>query len=150
MGLFDNFDNIYDADQSPSQIANMKVGCLPYEYYDPLTGKLDGYYWHYGDSIELHFLIDGEITTDDGQYVDLETFLEGKFLRIQFYNFRYESIKDLETVLDASTDVKLIIDEETSKKLLRGTYYLTATVFKDNEAVYVPIIENKDCKITVK
>ena len=146
MGLFDKFDNIYNTNISASQVSNLKVGSIPYEDYD-VDGNLIGYYWHYGDTVELHFLIDGEVTLEN-EYVTAEDFLSGKNAKIVIYNFRYEPL--FETVVDASTDIKMIVDEETSNKLLRGVYYIILTVFKDNEAIYIPIVENGDCKITVK
>ena len=146
MGLFDKFDNIYNTNISASQVCNMKVGSIPYEDYD-VDGNLIGYYWHYGDTVELNFIIDGEITLDNG-YITAADFLKEKNAKIAIYSFRYETI--FETVVDASTRIKLIIDEETSNKLLRGIYYITLTIFKDNESIYIPIVENGDCRITVK
>ena len=157
MGLFDKFDSIYNTDVSSAQVRNMKTGRLPYEVYDK-EGNLSGYYWYYGDTIELHFIIDGEVTADSATangvsvetvYTTAEEYLSDKNAKICIYSsLRYEPV--LETVLSASTDIKLIIDEETSKKLLRGTYYITLTIFKDNESILVPIIENKQCTITIK
>lgn len=158
MSLFDKFDNIYNTNISSSQVKNMKTGRLPYEVYDE-QGNLSGYYWYYGDTIELHFLIeDGEITADDAVvngkskeevYAELVDYLSDKNAKICIYSsLRYDPV--LETVLSASTDIKLIIDEETSKKLLRGTYYITLTIFKDNESLLVPIIENGQCALTIR
>lgn len=156
MSLFDKFDNIYDTNISSSQVCNMKTGRLPYEVYDTY-GNLSGYYWYYGDTVELNFIIDGEVTADtvDGEvesserYISVEDYLRGKNAKICIYNqVRYQKV--LETVLNASPNIKLIIDEETSKKLLRGTYYITLTIFKDNESIEIPIIENKQCTITIK
>ena len=161
MSVFDKFDNIYNTDISSSQVCNMKTGRLPYEVYDEV-GNLTGYYWHYGDTVELNFIIDdGEVTADEAivngeeqkeKYLELVDYLSDKNARICIYSdLRYRPV--LETVLSASTNIKLIIDEETSKKLLRGTYYLTLTIFKDNESIFVPIevIDGKShCMITIK
>lgn len=154
MGLFDKFDNIYDTNISASQVCNMKVGSMPYEEYDEY-GRVVGYFWHYGDTIELDFEISGEVI-DGEEYITAEEYLQDKNVRVSIYNFRYDSILEREipvvigeTTLDGSVTVKLIIDEETSKKILRGTYYITVTIFKDNEAMYLPIIKGKNCKLTV-
>ena len=170
MGLFDKFDNIYDTNISASQVSNMKVGTIPYEQYNA-EGKLIGYYWHYGDTIDLHFIIDGEVNLDvrryneddnstvtvEKKYISAEDYLKDKNARITFHNFRYDPILQKEipiatnyTTLNSSVDIRLLIDDETSKKLLRGTYYLTLTIFKENENMYQEIIKDKDCLITIK
>ena len=154
MGLFDKFDNIYNTNISASQVCNMKVGNIPYELYGE-NGRLRGYFWHYGDTVELHFLIDGGVDTDEGTYVTAEDFLVGKSAEIIVYNFRREPV--LKTVLDASTDIKLIIDYETSRKLLKGTYTLVLNIFKyneglgvQNESIYIPIVSGGDCILEIK
>ena len=166
MGLFSKFDNIYNTNLSASQIENMKVGRLPYEDYDK-EGNLVGYFWHYGDTIELDIEITGNIvaesddSSDEDSYITIPEYLRGKNVRVVIYNFRYEPLLEKEaeqiiipdgtesTTKDAKSLVRIIIDEETSKKLLRGTYYLVATVVKENESIYIPIIEGKNCKITI-
>lgn len=159
MSLLDKFDNIYNTNISSSQVCNMKTGKMPYETYNS-KGILTGCYWYYGDTIELNFIIDGEVTAEevvtDGEelhdkYAEIDDYLLGKNARICIYNsLRYEKV--LETVLSASREIKLIIDEETSKKLLRGSYYLTLTIFKDNESLNVPIelTENGQYTILIK
>ena len=152
MSLLDKFDNIYNTDISSSQVCNMKTGKMPYETYDS-KGILTGCYWYYGDTVELNFIISGEVTAEEvvvnneevlyDKYAEIEEYLSDKNARICIYNsLRYEKV--LETVLSASREIKLIIDEETSKKLLRGSYYLTLTIFKDNESLNVPIELTED------
>ena len=69
MGLFTKFDNIYDTNISASQVCNMKVGSLPYEDYDS-DGNLVGYYWHYGDTVELDIEITGEVVAENEEERD--------------------------------------------------------------------------------
>ena len=43
-------------------------GSKPYEEYDA-KGELEGYYWRYGDTLNLEFCIDGEIRVEDNALV---------------------------------------------------------------------------------
>ena len=67
----------------------------PYELYNA-KGELEGYYWHYGDHIELEFNLAGELTLDDdtptGSFIDIRDFLANKNLIIKLYDFRFNII----------------------------------------------------------
>lgn len=67
----------------------------PYALYDA-KGELEGYYWYYGDHIELEFELFGELTQDDdtgtGTYVDITDFIKDKIFTFTIYNFRHEVI----------------------------------------------------------
>ena len=64
-GMFDNYDNIYS---NACQPCPPKPECKldpckpdkPYAQYD-VKGNLIGYWWNYGDTINLEFNIDGEV-----------------------------------------------------------------------------------------
>ena len=62
--MFVNYDNINKLYQ-PNNMSNMtKAKCitkLPYEEYNT-KGELIGYYWYYGDTVNLEFDIYGELT----------------------------------------------------------------------------------------
>jgi hypothetical protein len=40
----------------------------PYEEYDA-RGELEGYFWRYGDTLNLEFFIDGEVTVEDDSII---------------------------------------------------------------------------------
>lgn len=155
MGVYNNCGNIYDTDLTRDDICNVPhyKGMEPYGDYNAL-GELTGYFWYYGETINLNFSIEGEITTDevDGEgnpiYVPIPEYLEGKQAQIKIYNFRYEEI--FTKTLPAKENVVLNIDEETSKKFIKGTYYLTLYINSDESLVYIPLIKDKDCVITVR
>lgn len=60
----------------------------PYEEYDA-ENKLVGYYWNYGDTINLEFDVSGEVTIIDGEeYISALDFLIGKYVVMTIYDFR--------------------------------------------------------------
>ena len=178
----------------------------PYEEYNE-KNELVGYYWYYGDIINLQFNITGEITVDNDDiiytvtgeapaidtigeinqkafniidliswtctaindnkytwtqdeqftynpasnkpvYFTAADFLSGKNIKIDIYNFRYENI--FTANMPASNNVTLTIGEELSKQMVKGIYYLTMTAYSDDLQVYIPILRDKDCILTVK
>lgn len=128
-------------------------GKQPYGNYDTF-GRLIGYFWYYGETVSLKFTIEGEITTDKVDelgnpiYVLPEDFLQDKQAQIKLYNFRYEEVYSWER--QASTSIDIEIDKETSKKIIRGDYYLTLQIVDELALVYLPLIKDKECIITVR
>lgn len=91
MGMFDSYNNIpknYTPDNLKYELYRQTKACKlmqldktkPYELYNA-KGELEGYYFNYGETINLDFQIDGEITlesdciilTKDGQEPNLST-----------------------------------------------------------------------------
>lgn len=75
MGMFLNYHNIADNYTPNNLICSFPVGksytkldpvqaSKPYEEYNT-KGELVGYFWHYGETLNLEFNIDGEITVED-------------------------------------------------------------------------------------
>ena len=60
----------------PNQIINSKLNPVevskPYEEYDA-KGNLTGYFWRYGDTLNLEFNIDGEVTVESNAIVFTRT-----------------------------------------------------------------------------
>ena len=44
---------------------------LPYEIKTP-DGRVTGYFWHYGNSVELVFTLKGTITFEEGSYIEIK------------------------------------------------------------------------------
>ena len=74
MGMFLNYQNLADnyipnnlINTYPHNISNSKLNPVdaskPYEEYDA-KGELSGYFWHYGETLNLEFQLDGEITLE--------------------------------------------------------------------------------------
>lgn len=91
MGMFLNYHNIADNYKPNNLVRSFPVGksytkldplkcSKPYEEYN-VKGELIGYFWHYGETINLEFNIDGEITvesdaiifTNRGDFPDVNT-----------------------------------------------------------------------------
>ena len=102
--MFEQYDNL-SSQYIPS---NMNKGsCLPKQnpYLDPLTpkkpyeeinaeGELVGYWWNYGDTINLEFELSGNVTVDDSNtFISVRDFIKDKQIRINIYNFRHEQIE---------------------------------------------------------
>lgn len=78
MGMFDMYDNLQDyyvpnnLRPCPPKPCDDKLiqECVkkPYEEYNA-EGKLIGYYWYYGDTINLEFNIDGDIIVEDNAII---------------------------------------------------------------------------------
>ena len=118
----------------------------PYEEYNA-EGQLIGYYWYYGDEINLEFNIDGEVTSlEDNTYIELDEFLSSKKAVLRLLDFRNDII--VERVMEASTKVIFQVDKELSKQLVRGVYYCTLTIVGDD--FQKTIFSNEDAIFNVK
>lgn len=214
MGMFLNYQNIANNYMPNNLTCSFPVGksytkldpiqaSKPYEEYNT-KGELIGYFWRYGETLNLEFNIDGEITIEDDAiiltasgevpskttgkvmqraynvvdlrswtcmivdadgnsdwkedddftysetgksvYLSAADFLKDKKVDISLYNFRHEPIHT--EVFDGTTKVIFNITPELSKKLIRGIYYCSLTVF--NDEVNLPIFTNSDCTLLVK
>lgn len=63
-------------------------------------------------------------------YVSAETYLKDKYVNMSILNFRHERIHEI--TCKASPTIKLSIDAELSKKLVKGIYYCDVVIFNDN------------------
>lgn len=160
MGMFDSFDgydNLKDHYVQPcpppkppvedtSKLKPVKPN-KPYEKYNA-EGELIGYYWYYGDTINLEFTIEGEVTYEgSNEYVDAAEFMKEKQVTIELYNFRRELITT--RTLAGSNVIVFEIDEALSKELIRGNYYCTLTVF-DNSGLNKTLFYQDDCTLFVE
>lgn len=123
---------------------------MPYATIDEL-GNITGYWWHYGDTINLEFDLeaDGEITIFGSDvYLTVEDFLKSVKCDavVTLYNFRHEVIAKKTFI--ATPTVVFPIDEELSKKLVKGTYYCTLTI--SSADLTDTIFYAEDCVFTVK
>ena len=121
----------------------------PYELYDA-KGELEGYYWYYGNTINLDFTIDGEILdihgNNTGNYIDASAYLLNKTATLTLYNFRMEAIYQEST--SASSNIIFSLDKELSAKMLRGIYYCSLEV--SDAQSHETIFNASDCKFLVK
>ena len=102
-------------------------------------GVLKGYFWYYGNSVDLTFDVTGEVTLENGEYFPVydPTLASLLDFRATIYNSRHEPImcfgrSELDNdyalkvdVLENSVKVTLSITKEASSlKMPRGNYYL--------------------------
>ena len=209
MGLFDNYDNL-SKNYIPNNLRDVDINkyttTSPYEEYD-INGNHIGYFWYYGDTVNLQFNIDGLITVDNNSiiynvsgdapnesvpgeinqkaynivdyiswtcvaiiedkyiwaedkvfeapdnggkllYISAKNFLKDMLYKICIYNGRYELLYTFDG--NASTNISLHIDEDLSKELVKGIYYITLTVANKNSTNFIPLIKDKECILLVK
>ena len=205
--MFEKYDNLatYIPNNLNYELNNVKNYTCPYKIDEANQTKL-GYFWHYGDTINLQFDLVGYITVEtdsiiytisnempdentvgnidqkaynivdlkswtckaiiDNRYIweedneftypvngntdvylSAKEYLQGKKLKISFYNFRYEPF--FETTLNADNLVTLSIDKELSEKFVKGVYYLTLELYDNIANTYISILHKEDCIIEV-
>lgn len=168
MGMFTNYKNIpncYIPNNQCQKKVDLTAVKLPYELYDP-QGNFIGYYWNYGDSVDLQFTTYGNVvyTQEDGSYAadeTAETFLTTqvgdsiKQLHLQIKDFRQEVV--FERIVNADITVRFPITYSDSCRLVRGKYTYTLDVEivhfvrkdENGEYVVVPIKEITEDDIRV-
>lgn len=118
----------------------------PYELYNA-KNELEGYYWYYGNNINLEFNIEGDINEIklDG-FIDLQDYLKDKVATLNIYNFRNEAL--YQKTIQANNTVVFEIDPEASKKLVKGVY--TCELLVANSKVSHTVFGIDDCTFLVK
>lgn len=110
--MYDTYDGCKFSYYTPSDFDNRTRDYLLSRY----TPKAA---WDYNDTLTIAFNL-VECPNVDDSVLDA---LEGKFVRVNFYDFRYETIP-FEYEAPAETAFNVAIDYENSKKYFdRGTYY---------------------------
>ena len=156
MDMFLNYQNIPNSyvpnnmkeyNNKPSSYTKLEGSyeTLPYELYNA-KGELEGYYWHYGSTINLDFSITGEVIQDDGTIIDAKDFLRDKTINITVYNFRFNAIYSKN--FSGTDNPIFIIDSEMSKEMVKGVYYCSLTINGNDrvDTLFAP----EDCKLLVK
>ena len=115
----------------------------PYEIIGK-DGLLKGYFWYYGNSVDLVFDITGEITLEQyDTYINISEIINTLDVNATIYNLRYEPVIHFSNGLDAdyllnvenkeidevtgkvATQIIIPITKELSTlKMPRGTYFL--------------------------
>lgn len=153
MSIFSNYDNtIADNDNVSyptcdcSKFNNIRAK-KPYADYNA-EGTQIGYFWYHGDTINLEFTIEGNVTDEENStYQTADDFLQNKKCVVTLYNFRYEVVD--EKVFNGNTTVTYEISKELSDKLIPGVYYCSLKIIKDTTTIYTLFGPN-DCVLTVK
>lgn len=137
MSMFDNYQNCnpHSCYPPPPKPGFTKLDPIrpnkPYEEYN-VKGELIGYFWYYGDCVNLEYNIDGEITdVETNMYIRADEWLTTKKCKITLYDFRHDVITY--QILPGSSRVTFVIDSALSKALLRGVYYCTLSVIEPDD-----------------
>lgn len=160
MGMFDSYENLgnnYIPNNTTSRapqctpdeqkIAPCKI-IKPYEEYNA-KGELVGYYWYYGDTVNLEFTIEGEVVVTDSEIsISAESFMKDKIVRVELFDFRHESIAV--KTFEGSTIITFEIDEKLSKQMAKGTYYCSLTVLNKASSIVKVLYDSSDCVLLVK
>lgn len=97
----------------------------------------------------MEFTIEGEVSiTDSEQYITAEDFMQDKIVKVELFNFRRELIET--KTFAGSTTIVFPIDEELSKRLVKGTYYCSLTVLGNLTPVNKTLYYQDDCTLLVK
>lgn len=93
----------------------------PYEEVNA-EGQVIGYWWGYGDTINLEFELSGNVTLDES-YILARDFIKNKQIQICLYNFRHEQIQ---TKLFDGNDYQYIVYKQAPyvNDKTHGLYYI--------------------------
>lgn len=131
MPIFPTYENLpssYIPNNLIDQALDLRIQKKPLETYDA-SGNLVGYSWYYGDAIVIEFTTTGNVVFDEGYYQDAASYFINKKLRLQFFDFRYNTVYDV--IQPASVQAKFYITNTTSKTFVRGTYRCKLTLIDD-------------------
>ena len=144
--MFANFTNNLDTTFQPNsfqpnynnfqnnQIKRVEMN-KPYEILNA-DKSLKGYFWYYGNSVDLCFMIEDATCTlvSQDQYIDMLDILPQLNFTATIYDFRLEPIVEFSTGYDAKNKLNINITDRTvimqidnllSQKLVKGKYYIS-------------------------
>lgn len=162
MGMFDNFNNVkttyqvnpyapqYPPQKMPTQIVQNNPN-KPYEVVDA-RGVLTGYFWYYGNSVDLTWDIVGEVTTTQDNYVDVVDMVKYLIITATIYDWKMckvEEVKLIPTIEDNKASVTLSINGKLSQKLVKGVYEISLTA-SNAQGYNETLFDTGVCKFEVR
>ena len=160
--MFDNFNNVkttyqvnpyapqYPPQKMPTQIVQNNPN-KPYEVVDA-RGVLTGYFWYYGNSVDLTWDIVGEVTTTQDNYVDVVDMVKYLIITATIYDWKMckvEEVKLIPTIEDNKASVTLSINGELSQKLVKGVYEISLTA-SNAQGYNETLFDTGVCKFEVR
>ena len=160
--MFDSFNNIkttyqvnpyapqYPPQKMPTQIVQNNPN-KPYEVIDA-RGVLTGYFWYYGNSVDLTWDIVGEVTTTQDNYVDVVDMVKYLIITATIYDWKMckiEEVKLIPTIEDNKASVTLSINGELSQKLVKGVYEISLTA-SNAQGYNETLFDTGVCKFEVR
>lgn len=135
----------------PTQIVQNNPN-KPYEVVDA-RGVLTGYFWYYGNSVDLTWDIVGEATSDqNGTYIDVADIVKYQIITATIYDWKMckiEEVKLLPTIEDNKVSVTLSISGELSQKLVKGVYEISLTT-SNTQGYNETLFDTGVCKFEVR
>ena len=134
----------------PTQIVQNNPN-KPYEVVDA-RGVLTGYFWYYGNSVDLTWDIVGEVTTTQDNYVDVVDMVKYLIITATIYDWKMckvEEIKLIPTIEDNKVSVTLSINGELSQKLVKGVYEISLTA-SNAQGYNETLFDTGVCKFEVR
>ncbi len=129
--IFDNYDNLQQQ-YIPSNMNNKPCPPKANPFLDPAIpkqpyceynaeGNLVGYWWAYGNTVNLEFDLSGEVTVENDNYIDVREFIKDKQIKINVYNFRHEII---DTMLFDGKDYQSFVKVDNITNQSIGLFYI--------------------------
>ena len=133
------------ATEEPSVETEGRIGQKAYNIIDHKCWKCVGYTGRYYIwQIQENFVypINGQRCI----YIDVADYMKDKIVTFNIFNFRLENIYNIN--LDGSANIKIYVDDELAKLLVKGIYYCSLEVAgpDTHETIFSP----EDCKIVIK
>ena len=142
MGMFDNYNNInlntsftpnpYAPQYPPTKTTNQIVQNNPNKPYEVVDarGNLTGYFWYYGNSIDLVWDIVGEATTQiSNTYLDVKDIIRYQVITATIYDWKHQIIEAIKLIPQIDNEgkvtVTLPINNELSQKMVKGVYTIS-------------------------
>lgn len=174
--LFDNFTHVntvmrpgdvsqkYPSMNVPQPNFSVPQPNKPYENRS-IDGTLKGYFWYYGNSVDLVFAIDGTLTLDNSnQYLEAADVLERVLITFSIFDFRqvcvmqfsnsnigiplkYRSTVDSEGKIIGEVTVSLSHDQ--SLKLQKGVYTCQLTASHES-GYHETLFDTNSCTFEVR
>ena len=151
--MFENYDNL-NSQYIPTNIPRAPIPpqCPPGPLCPPepnkpyedrnAKGELIGYWWSYGDTINLDFNLSGYVTIDGSDnYIPVQDFIKDKQINISLYNFRHEQITNMLFEGQNYQDTTYIKAPYVNHKTI-GIYYTYSLI--DGQEVYTEVTLPKD------
>lgn len=158
MSMFDKYNEVGYVPNNLSAPSSChfapRIPGKPFEDIN-FAGELVGYYWYYGDTLKLEFIIDGEVIDDSGNYIKAsdyfsDTTFSNKSVKFRLFDFRHEEIYSKEFTEVDTNVITIDIDQELSNSLERGTYYCSLELIDDLYPNVITLFEQGFCTLTIK
>ena len=142
MAMFDNYNNstnlntsftpnIYAPQYPPVKTPNQIMQNNPNKPYEVIDnrGNLTGYFWYYGNSVDLIWDIVGEVTSQiSDTYLNVRDIIKYQIITATIYDWKCQVVETIRLIPQMDGDnvtVILPIKGELSQKMVKGIYTIS-------------------------